>query len=139
MMNMMQKKTLVLAVAIAMATACEAEQTSDAVSVAADGTVTELSREHKSTADLAILALADHLDIPVDGIVVDSVRPVNWPDSSIGCPQPDQAYMQVITPGHKIALRVDGRSVHRERSQWQCLRLREAESHAPGSQMSRKR
>jgi hypothetical protein len=34
---------------------------------------------------------------------------VEWSDSSIGCPQPGEAYAQVITPGHKISLRVDGR------------------------------
>jgi hypothetical protein len=79
----------------------------NAVTVSSDGNVEPITMEHESIADKAILALADHLDIPVTRISVDSVRSIDWPDSSIGCPQPDQAYMQVITPGHRIALRVE--------------------------------
>ena len=108
-MTNMTRKTLILAAAMALA-ACDSEPTADAVSVAPDGTVTNLAPAHRSTADLAVEALANHLDIPVTEIVVDSVRPVDWPDSSIGCPQPDQAYLQVITPGHKIGLRANDRS-----------------------------
>jgi len=33
---------------------------------------------------------------------------LGWSDSSLGCPQPGQAYLQVITPGHRVTLRVDG-------------------------------
>lgn len=60
-------------------------------------------------AKLAVAALAKDLGIAADKIQVDTVRTVNWPDSSIGCPQPGRAYMQVITPGHKVSLRADGR------------------------------
>ena len=60
-------------------------------------------------AKLAIAALAKDLGIAADKIQVDTVRTVNWPDSSIGCPRPGRAYMQVITPGHKVSLRADGR------------------------------
>jgi hypothetical protein len=34
---------------------------------------------------------------------------VDWPDSSLGCPQPDMMYLQVITPGYQVVLEVDGR------------------------------
>jgi hypothetical protein len=37
-------------------------------------------------------------------IVVQSGQAVEWPDSSLGCPQPGMAYMQVITPGYKVVL-----------------------------------
>lgn len=74
-----------------------------------DGTMTKPSAEDTSIAELAKSVLAEELNIPISTITVDTVRPVEWRDSSIGCPQPGQAYMQVITPGHKITLRVDGR------------------------------
>ena len=80
-----------------------------AKTVSADGTVMPISRSDMSIAEKAVLALADHLDVPVTEISVDSVRAIEWRDSSIGCPQPGQAYMQVITPGNKITLRHDGK------------------------------
>jgi len=67
--------------------------------------------QHHDIATLAIDALAADLGIPKDRISIDTIRAVDWPDSSIGCPKPGQAYLQVITPGHKITLRVD-RQVH---------------------------
>lgn len=63
----------------------------------------------RGVAQLAIDALAEDQEIAKDRIAVDTIRAVNWPDSSIGCPQPGRAYLQVITPGHKVTLRADGR------------------------------
>ena len=37
-----------------------------------------------------------------------SIEAVNWPDSSLGCPQPDMAYAQMITPGYRIILQHSG-------------------------------
>ena len=31
--------------------------------------------------------------------------PKDWPDSSLGCPRPDEFYLQVITPGYQIQVR----------------------------------
>lgn len=73
------------------------------------GTISETNGENADLAELAIDTLAAELNVPRDTIRVDTIRAVDWPDSSIGCPQPDQAYLQVITPGHKISLRVDER------------------------------
>ncbi len=39
---------------------------------------------------------------------MDTVRAVDWRDSSLGCPKPGIAYLDVITPGHKVTLRADG-------------------------------
>jgi hypothetical protein len=71
----------------------------------------KLTPQQRDIATLAIDALAADLGIDKDRITVDTIRPVDWPDSSIGCAKPGQAYMQVITPGHKVTLRVD-RQVH---------------------------
>ena len=81
----------------------------EARAVTSDGTVADLSASDSDIATLAVKTLAAHLDVPVDAISVDTVRAIDWPDSSVGCPQPGEAYMQVITPGHRITLRVDGK------------------------------
>lgn len=51
-------------------------------------------------------------------IQVVAVEAVEWPDSSLGCPQPGRAYAQVITPGYRIRLTLDGQPVvyHADRS-----------------------
>lgn len=63
-----------------------------------------------SISELAVDALAAKLGIASDRIEVQSVTSVDWRDSSLGCPRPDMAYLDVITPGHKVMLSVDGAS-----------------------------
>jgi hypothetical protein len=41
-------------------------------------------------------------------VVLVSSEHVNWPDASLGNPQPDHLYPQVITPGFKIVLAAGG-------------------------------
>lgn len=53
--------------------------------------------------------LAARLDVDVDEIAVVRTESVVWPDSSLGCPQPDMAYTQVQVDGALIVLEVDGR------------------------------
>ena len=90
--------------------ACNAEPVNveKAKTVTAQGTVEQLRDDNMDIARLAAETLAGELNINVNEIEVDTVRAVEWRDTSIGCPQPDQAYGQVITPGHKITLRVGG-------------------------------
>jgi len=35
---------------------------------------------------------------------------MNWPDSSIGCPQPGVSYLQVVTPGTVVMLRAGSKA-----------------------------
>ena len=58
---------------------------------------------------LAINTLAVHLSVEPGEITLLSLSPVNWPDTSLGCPQLDMSYLQVITPGHKAALMHEGK------------------------------
>ena len=62
------------------------------------------------TQDMASLlpAIAQDLDVPVDAVQVLSVESRNWPDSSIGCPQPEMLYAQVVTPGYLVLVEVSG-------------------------------
>ncbi len=111
---MRQFSISLVAVLGSMLAACNAE--SDATDAQAEipfvpgqGSDEKLTEAERNIARLAIDALAAELQIAKDGIAVDTIRAVNWPDSSVGCPEPGLAYLQVITPGHKITLRADGR------------------------------
>lgn len=60
-------------------------------------------------APLAKEDLATELQISFDDIVLSSVAAVVWPDASLGCPQPDMAYTQILTPGFLITLEASGK------------------------------
>ena len=107
---------MLAAVVAVLLAACNSESDDAAVAagipfVTGQGSAEALTTEQRDIAQLAINALAADLGISQDQIAVDAIRAVNWPDSSIGCPQPGRAYLQVITPGHKITLRV-GKQIH---------------------------
>ena len=52
--------------------------------------------------------LAQRLSISTTQISLIEAVEVEWSDSSLGCPQPDMAYLQVITPGYRILLEASG-------------------------------
>lgn len=56
------------------------------------------------TGDLATRTGASPADI-----VVVQAEAVEWPDGSLGCPKPGEAYLQVITPGYKVVLELAGK------------------------------
>lgn len=58
--------------------------------------------------DLAKADLAGRLDIEISAITLISYEDVVWPDSSLGCPQPGMAYMQVPKDGSRIILDFEG-------------------------------
>lgn len=58
--------------------------------------------------DQAIKDLASRLKTPVDQIEFIRFESVVWPDSSMGCPQPDMAYTQVMVEGYRIELQSGG-------------------------------
>lgn len=65
-------------------------------------------------ADLAALAqrlLAEQLDLPVRRVEIMDVQAVVWPDTSLGCPQPDQMYAQILVNGYRIVVRAAGEDV----------------------------
>ena len=57
---------------------------------------------------LAKERLADRLGVSVDEVTLVRVRPVEWPDASLGCPRPGVDYIQVLTPGYAIWLEAAG-------------------------------
>ena len=56
----------------------------------------------------ATLELATTLGVTPDDVEVVTVYDVMWADASLGCPEPDMMYAQVLTPGYRVELAVDG-------------------------------
>ena len=59
---------------------------------------------NSSNVQFAIADLRDRLGDPSAEITVVSVEEVDWPDGSLGCPQPGMVYTQAIVNGSKIVL-----------------------------------
>ncbi len=51
---------------------------------------------------------AEALNVDPESVTVLEMEEVVWSDSSLGCPQPGMMYAQVITPGYKATVEVDG-------------------------------
>jgi hypothetical protein len=62
------------------------------------------SEEHAVA--LARTTLSERLSIPEDQIQLGHASPKQWPDTSLGCPEPGMMYAQVVTPGYWIQLQV---------------------------------
>lgn len=92
--------------------------------------------EQPEVVQLAISALADMLRIDADEIAVQEVAPVEWNDASLGCPQPGMMYAQVITPGYRVVLAVDGKSYeyHTDRKQAAALCVTKTENTDTGEE-----
>lgn len=65
-----------------------------------------LDQSAQQMLNLAARDLAQSLGVDPATVSVVNVEPVEWNDSSLGCPKPDLSYMQVITPGYLIRLKV---------------------------------
>ncbi len=66
--------------------------------------------EAQNLITLAQEDLAERLDASVEEIVVQDVKEAEFPDASLGVPEPDKAYAQVITPGFVIRLEAGGKT-----------------------------
>lgn len=52
--------------------------------------------------------LSDELGVSVEEVEIVEFEPVEWPDACLGIPQEDLACAEVITPGFRVALEVNG-------------------------------
>ncbi|OGO17717.1 MAG: hypothetical protein A2Z14_03260 [Chloroflexi bacterium RBG_16_48_8] len=57
---------------------------------------------------LAKKTLAEKLSIDQDLIAVVSIMEAEWPDTSLECPEKGLFYIQVLVPGFKVVLEVNG-------------------------------
>ncbi|MDH4207574.1 MAG: hypothetical protein OEV76_01720 [Anaerolineae bacterium] len=67
-----------------------------------------LPAQTRRVVELAKEDLARRLELSVSEVSLISVEAVDWPDTSLGCPQPGMAYAQVITSGYLIVLKAGG-------------------------------
>jgi hypothetical protein len=58
----------------------------------------------QSLVDLARVNLAQRLGLDTEAITVQSMEEAEFPDASLGVPEPDRVYAQVLTPGYSIKL-----------------------------------
>lgn len=65
--------------------------------------------EATSAVDAARQAAATQLGVNPDQLQVTEVQAQQWPDASLGCPQPGQLYSQVVTPGYIVMITNRGR------------------------------
>lgn len=68
---------------------------------------TDAPADASEAVESAITTLAQELGISEARIGLEEVLPVQWNDSSLGCPGAGGAYLQVITPGYLVTLSVD--------------------------------
>lgn len=52
--------------------------------------------------------LANRRSVDISHITLVGYEEVTWPNSGLGCPEADMAYLSVLTPGYKITLSFDG-------------------------------
>lgn len=66
-----------------------------------------LSETKKPVAELAVNTVSKQLSINPANIKVIHVSDMNWPNSSLGCPQPGIQYLQMITRGSLVLLQAN--------------------------------
>lgn len=49
--------------------------------------------------------VAEQLDLSATALTLVSVEQMTWADTSLGCPQPDMTYAQVLTPGWRVTFK----------------------------------
>lgn len=69
-----------------------------------------IPKDAEAAAAAARADLASRLHVAEEDILVRRVESVTWRDSSLGCPKPGQGYLQVLTPGFRIFLEVQGQT-----------------------------
>jgi hypothetical protein len=88
---------------------------------------TRLPSSAQQVVQLAIADLARELDLAPGEIAVLSVEAVEWPDTSLGCPQRGMMYAQVITPGLRVVLEANNQSYEYHTDQYSSVMLCEAD------------
>ena len=52
--------------------------------------------------------VSDILGVPVESIQLESIEPMEWPDSCLGLGGPDESCAQAVTPGWLLVFSADG-------------------------------
>jgi hypothetical protein len=62
-----------------------------------------------ATLDKLRADLASQQSVAAGEVKVIRAEAVNWPDGSLGCPQPGMMYTQAIVPGYRVELEASGK------------------------------
>jgi hypothetical protein len=65
---------------------------------------TPANPDAQASVDAALAQAAAHLGVSPADLRVEQVEARQWPDSSLGCPQPGLMYSQIVTPGFLIVI-----------------------------------
>ncbi|MEZ4659814.1 MAG: hypothetical protein R2911_19845 [Caldilineaceae bacterium] len=117
MMNLTIVRIAILSVCSMLLLACqltllepENSPNPGAVSQAPGASAAALSELEQALVQRSTDDLAAELGVAADTISLVQIEAVEWPDSSLGCPQPDMMYAQVITSGYQIVLETNGQT-----------------------------
>ncbi len=72
--------------------------------------IDDLPASLQAVARKAIALLSDQLSLDPGEIQLLSAAAVTWSDSSLGCPRPGMAYLQVLTDGYRVVLSANGQA-----------------------------
>lgn len=87
----------------------EVHVSNDAQVVFCDGPELDVPERAREFVQTARTALAERLDqVDVSALDVIDVERKEWPTAAMGCPEPDQMYAQVVTPGYAVRFRTNG-------------------------------
>ena len=70
--------------------------------------VSPISPDQQAMADATVMWAAEQLGVSAEEIAMVSIEAIEWPDSALGCPQPDMVYAAVITPGYQVTITAQG-------------------------------
>ncbi len=100
--------SLIAALFVAGCTPVQAPAAEPAPTAAPVEAAAPMSADQQAMADATVQWAAEQLGVAADDITVVSVEPMEWPDSALGCPQPDMIYAAVITPGYQVTIEAQG-------------------------------
>lgn len=74
------------------------------LTVSEDQTLADVDPVAFELIGVAQRALGQQLNLPTRRVVLEDIQTVTWPDSSLGCPQPDIQYQRTQVNGYRIVL-----------------------------------
>lgn len=66
-------------------------------------------KEQAQAVEQARTALAKKLGLEEKQLVLESAKAATWGNASLGCPEPDRMYAQVVTKGYAVVFSADGK------------------------------
>lgn len=66
-------------------------------------------REYPEAERRALAVAAAHLEVRVEQLEVVAIEPVQWQDSSLGCPKPGRRYLPSAIAGYRVVVDHSGK------------------------------